>query len=75
MWIGTGAFGRWLDRWRSVILVAAVLVALLWIVLARPITVGGVIAAVLSLLVVLLLVEVLRRPAPAAAAADLAPAE
>lgn len=73
--IGTGAFGRWLDRWRSVILVATVLVALLWIVLARPITVGGVIAAVLSLLVVLLLVEVLRRPAPAAAAADLAPAE
>ncbi|MEJ1092090.1 hypothetical protein [Microbacterium istanbulense] len=60
--IGTGAFGRTIDRWRSAILIAAVVLALLWIVLARPITVGTVLAALVSLTVVLLLVEVLRRP-------------
>lgn len=63
--IGTGAFGRAIDRWRSAILVIAVVLALLWVVLARPITVGGVLAALASLIAVLLLVEVLRRPAAA----------
>lgn len=60
--IGTGAFGRAIDRWRSAILVIAVVLALVWVVLARPITVGGVLAALASLIAVLLLVEVLRRP-------------
>lgn len=63
--IGTGAFGRAIDRWRSAILVIAVVLALVWVVLARPITVGGVLAALASLIAVLLLVEVLRRPAAA----------
>ena len=64
--LGTGSFGRTVDRWHSAILIVVVLLALLWIVLARPISVGVVIGAVVSLIVVMVLVELVRRPAETA---------
>lgn len=60
--LGTGSFGRAVDRWRSAILIVAVLLALLWIILARPLSAGVVIGALLSLIAVLLVVEMVRRP-------------
>ena len=72
--LGTGSFGRTVDRWHSAILIVVVLLALLWIVLARPISVGVVIGAVVSLIVVMVLVELVRRPAEAPAEEAEAPA-
>ena len=71
--IGTGEFGRMLDRWRSAVLVGAVVLVFAWILLARPVTVGVVIGALGVLIGVLLLVEVLRRPAVDADAAGADP--
>ena len=61
--IGTGAFGMFLDRWHSAILVVSILGAVFALFFMRPITGGGVVAVVLILLGVLLGVELLRRPA------------
>lgn len=65
--LGTGAFGRFLDRWHSALVLATVLVAVLVLFLVRPITVSGVFATLLIALLVLCLIEVLRRPSEAAA--------
>ncbi len=60
--LGTGAFGGFVDRWHSAIMVVAILAAVLALFFMRPITGGGVAAVVLSLLGVLIVVELMRRP-------------
>ncbi|WP_449281945.1 hypothetical protein [Leucobacter sp.] len=64
--IGTGGFGRAIERWRSAIVLATVGIGVLVLFLNRPISMGGVIGTLIVVLVVLLLVELVRRPAPAA---------
>lgn len=61
--LSTGAFGRGVERWRPVILFVSVVLALAWIFLSRPITLGVVVGALVSLLAVVLVVELVRRPA------------
>lgn len=68
--IGTGAFGRGVERWRSAIVVAAVLIGVVILFQTRPITVGGVIGTLVGVLVVLLVVELIRRPAEPSAKTD-----
>lgn len=60
--ITTGAFGRFLDRWHSAILVAVVVIGVLVLFLNRPIQIGGVVATVISVIVALVLLELLRLP-------------
>jgi hypothetical protein len=67
--IGTGAFGRTVERWRSAIIVATVGIGVLVLFLSRPITTGGVIGTLIAVLAVLLVTELARRPADEAAAA------
>ncbi|QBE48930.1 hypothetical protein [Leucobacter triazinivorans] len=67
--IGTGGFGRAVERWRSAIIVATVGVGVLVLFLNRPISMGGVIGTLIVVLVVLLLVELVRRPGAAEPAA------
>jgi hypothetical protein len=61
--LGTGRFGRLVDRWRSAIVVATIAVGALVLFLNRPPTVGGVSATLLIVLLALLVVELVRRPA------------
>lgn len=61
-----GGFGRILDRWRSALLIGAVLVTVLVLFLQRPASAGSVIGALAAMLLVLALVELLRRPDAAA---------
>lgn len=63
--IGTGPFGRAVDRWRSALLVIAVLGALLWLMLARPLGVGTILTVFMALGAFAVVVELVRRPAVA----------
>ena len=71
----TGAFGAWLYRWRTLVLVVIAAAAVAWVLLLRPLSVGDVVLVLVVSLIVWWLVEVLqRRPEDVAAAADAAPA-
>lgn len=71
----TGAFGAWLYRWRTLVLVVIAAAAVAWLLLLRPLSVGDVVLVLVVSLIVWWLVEVLqRRPEDVAAAADAAPA-
>lgn len=63
--LDTRGFGRAVDRWRAVIVGAAIAIGVLVLFLARPITVGGVIGTIVAVLAVLLVVELVRRPGAA----------
>ncbi|MGF6824703.1 hypothetical protein M2317_003636 [Microbacterium sp. ZKA21] len=67
--LSTGGFGAFLDKAATALRVIIVLGAVAILFLSRPITIGGVIWTLVGVLVLLLLIEVLRRPEPATAAA------
>lgn len=74
----TGTFGRFLDRNRNVILTVAVILGMLALIAARPVTLSTIGWLVVVLAVVAVGIEVLRRSAQAPVAeppADPAPAE
>ncbi|WP_200332524.1 hypothetical protein [Leucobacter sp. L43] len=60
--IGTGSFGRAVERWRSAIIVAAIGFGVILLFVHRPITVGGVVGTLVAVLIVLMLLEIARRP-------------
>lgn len=60
--LGTGGVGRVVDRWRSALIAATIGLGVFVLFQIRPITVGGVAATVLAVLVVLLAIELVRRP-------------
>lgn len=64
--IGTGSFGRAVDHWRRALLVIAVLGALAWLMLARPLGVSTILIVLATLGVFVIVVELVRRPADAA---------
>ena len=68
--LGSGATGRFVERWRSAVLVLTVAVGVAMLFLIRPITFGAVVATLVCVLLVLCVAEVLRRPADAGARAD-----
>ena len=61
--IGTGKFGRLVERWYSVLLTLTVVVGLLVLFTARPIQLGGVATTLLSMFIVLVALQLIRRPA------------
>lgn len=61
--VTTGAFGTALDRFRSAIYLVIALIAVVVVLLGRPLTTGLVVTTVLLALLAILLVELLRRPA------------
>ncbi|MFK4728602.1 hypothetical protein ROT00_02855 [Agromyces mediolanus] len=61
--VTTGAFGIALDRFRSAIYLVIALIAVVVVLLGRPLTTGLVVTTVLLALLAILLVELLRRPA------------
>ncbi|MFV0432591.1 MAG: hypothetical protein ACK5LO_01210 [Leucobacter sp.] len=61
--LGTRAFGAFIERWRSTIIVAAVAIGVFVLFLNRPVTTGGVFATLASVVAVLIIVELVRRPA------------
>lgn len=65
--LGTGRFGRGLERWRTTILVVVCVVAALAVFLTRPVTTASVVTAVVCVVIAVLLLELLRRPQDAAA--------
>lgn len=60
--LSTGRFGGWVDRYRGPILIAGLVVALLLLIVTRPVTFGAVIAVTAGVLVLVVLVALLRRP-------------
>lgn len=60
--LSTGAFGRGVERWRSLILGAAVAIGVAIVFTSRPATVGKVVVIVIAVLAVMLIVELVRRP-------------
>ncbi len=60
--LGTGSFGRGVERWRSAILVVTVAIGLVVIFLQRPASMANVLGTLAVVLVVLLIVELVRRP-------------
>ncbi|WP_454129950.1 hypothetical protein [Microbacterium aurum] len=69
----TGAFGTWLYRWRTLVLVVIAAAPVAWLLLLRPLSVGDVVLVLVVSLIVWWLVEVLQRhPEDVAAAADAA---
>ena len=60
--LGTGGFGRLVERWHSVLVAATIGVGVLVLFLQRPPTLGGVASTLLVVLAVLLVVELVRRP-------------
>lgn len=60
--VTTGRFGAVVDRYRGPILVAGLVLALLLLIVTRPVTFGAVIGVTVGLLVLVVLVELLRRP-------------
>ena len=68
--LGSGATGRFVERWRSAILVLTVAAGVAVLFSIRPITFGAVVATLVCVLFVLCVAEVLRRPADAGARAD-----
>ncbi|WP_431807059.1 hypothetical protein [Microbacterium paraoxydans] len=69
--VTTGRFGVAVDRYRGPILVAGLVVALLVLILSRPVTFGAVLGVTVGVLVLVVLVELLRRP-PGSPAEDAA---
>lgn len=61
--VTTGSFGTALDRFRSAIYLVIALIAVVVVLLGRPLTTGLVVTTVLLALLAILLVELLRRPA------------
>ncbi|WP_431792616.1 hypothetical protein [Microbacterium paraoxydans] len=64
--ISTGRFGRAVDRYRGAILIAGMAIGVLMLLATRPVTFGAVLGVAIGVLVLTILVELLRRPAPAA---------
>ena len=64
--ISTGRFGRAVDRYRGAILIAGMAIGVLILLATRPVTFGAVLGVAIGVLVLTILVELLRRPAPAA---------
>ncbi|MCT1479221.1 hypothetical protein [Microbacterium sp. p3-SID336] len=60
--VTTGRFGAGVDRYRGPILVAGLVLALLLLIVTRPVTFGAVIGVTVGLLMLVVLVELLRRP-------------
>lgn len=58
----TGRFGAAVERFHGPILIAAIVIAVLLLIVNRPVSFGGVLAVTVALLVVVLLVQLLRRP-------------
>lgn len=65
--ISTGRFGRAVDRYRGAILIAGMAIGVLILLATRPVTFGAVLGVAIGVLVLTILVELLRRPVPAAA--------
>ncbi|UJP11074.1 hypothetical protein L2X99_05690 [Microbacterium sp. KUDC0406] len=68
--LNTRGFGAALDRWRPAIIVIVIALAVTILLLTRPVSIGSVVWTVVAVLVALLLLEVLRRPAGTASAAE-----
>lgn len=66
--VGTGAFGRWLDRSHGVVLAGIGILAVVAVLLIRPVSVASVVWTAVIALFAVLLVELLRRPADAGTA-------
>ncbi|MFE7651169.1 hypothetical protein, partial [Streptomyces phaeoluteigriseus] len=60
--VSTGRFGVAVDRYRGPILVAGLVVALLLLIVLRPVSFGAVVGVAAGVLVLVVLVELLRRP-------------
>lgn len=60
--LNPGAFGRFIERWHSAIVLLAVVVGVLLLFTNRPIRLGGIIGTFVCVLLVLLVTELLRRP-------------
>lgn len=73
--ISTGRFGRSVDRYRGAILIAGMAIGVLILLATRPVTFGAVLGVAIGVLVLTILVELLRRPGPAAVVEDAADAE
>lgn len=74
--LNPGAFGRFIERWHSAIVLLTVVVGVLILFVNRPIRLGGIIGTLVCVLLVLMLTELLRRPIQSAdeagdAAADI----
>lgn len=57
-----GSFGAAVERFHGPILIAAMVIAVLLLIVNRPVSFGGVLAVTVALLVAVLLVQLLRRP-------------
>ena len=74
--LGSGSVGRFVERWRSAILVLTVTVGVFVLFMIRPITFAGVLATLVCVVLALCVAEVLRRPSDASVRADIdAPAD
>lgn len=62
--LNPGAFGPFIERWHSAIVLLTVVVGVLLLFTNRPIRLGGIIGTFVCVLVVLMLTELLRRPLP-----------
>ncbi|MFT3970846.1 MAG: hypothetical protein QM695_11370 [Micropruina sp.] len=60
--LGTGSFGRGVERWRSAILVVTVAISVGTLFLRRPASMENVLGTLAVVLLVLLIVELVRRP-------------
>ena len=65
--LGSGAVGRFVERWHSAVLVLIIAVGVIVLFLIRPITFGAVLATLVCVVLALCVSEVLRRPVGAAA--------
>ncbi len=65
--LSTGRFGRAVDRYRGAIFIAGMTIGVLILLATRPVTFGAVLGVAMGVLVLTILVELLRRPGPAAA--------
>ena len=60
--LNPGAFGRFIERWHSAIVLLTVVIGVLVLFTNRPIRLGGIIGTFVCVLIVLMLTELLRRP-------------
>lgn len=65
--VNTGAFGTWLNKWHNWVKLGVAAIAALVILLAWPITPGFIIWTLVNSALVIIVIELLRRPAAAAA--------
>jgi hypothetical protein len=63
--LGTGRFGRAVDRWHSIIVATTVAIGVMVVFASRPASIGSVLGTLAVVLLVMLAVELVRRPAPA----------